>query len=132
MKLFRFKTSLTMEDAIKINESLSPADQEFASQVDIKSYDVIEDGRFCMYAFSDDVNITKAMHLFRKNGVPFKLKDISENALMGEINVNDVEFKGQLNHWLMENLSVDDVLDKINKHGIESLTDIDRFVLNKY
>lgn len=132
MKLFYFKTNLTQENIDKIVSSMSPSDKIYGTSVNMKVFDVIENGRLSMYAFCDDTNIEKALYLYNKYNVELTIQDISDNAIMGEVKVNDDEFNLILNDWLADNLTVNDVLDKINKFGIKSLTELDKKVLESY
>jgi hypothetical protein len=45
--------------------------------------------------------------------------------------VNQDEFKRALENEILSNYNTDDILDKINKRGINFLTPLDKYILNK-
>jgi hypothetical protein len=82
--------------------------------------------------------VEKIISDFNKIGVIFSYKDVTEEVLVGTRN-NNVEFKklfskennkAYLVAFLKQGLSKDTILDKIGKHGIQSLTDLDKQILS--
>ncbi len=82
--------------------------------------------------------VEKIISDFKKIGVIFSYKDVTEEVLVGTRN-NNVEFKKlfskennktYLAAFLKKGLSKDTILDKILKHGIQSLTDLDKEILS--
>ena len=65
--------------------------------------------------------------LFYKYEVKFAISDITNDFLIGKVNINDKDFQ----NYLLENLDIDTILDKINEFGIGSLTEVDKSILNK-
>ena len=62
-------------------------------------------------------------------GVSYDLIDVTEKAVLGELKTSRLAMKKVVNPYLKENLNVDVVLDKINIKGLESLSSIDRDIL---
>jgi len=78
----------------------------------------------------------------KKHQIYISSRDITDDILFNNIehleilkkafNLDkDIAKNSLLNSFLKENLTIDIILDKINKNGIKSLTDIDRSILNK-
>lgn len=70
--------------------------------------------------------------LFGKHNVKFTFKDVTNDILTYKITQEDFKNKNAsfyFDLFLKKNLSVDDVLDKINEQGIDSLNDIEKNVL---
>jgi hypothetical protein len=64
-------------------------------------------------------------------GVAYDLIDVTEKAVLGELKTSRLAMKKVVNPYLKRNLTVDLVLDKINIKGIESLSSIDRLILEE-
>jgi hypothetical protein len=58
--------------------------------------------------------------------------DVTEKVISGEIQAEYPEVEKELfENFRLDNVTVDDVLDKISRLGIESLDDIDKKILEK-
>jgi hypothetical protein len=70
--------------------------------------------------------------LLDKSGVNYLIEDVTniyfKNQLCNFVPEKDMD---KLNRFLLESLSVNDVLDKISESGIDSLNDIDKMVLQR-
>jgi hypothetical protein len=68
--------------------------------------------------------------LLSQSGVNYKTEDVTslyfKNQLNDFVPESDVD---RFNQFLIESLSVDDILDKISESGINSLTYVDKMVL---
>ena len=126
-KVYKIHTTLTEKTSKEIESKFEKEDRDLVSYVNHDIYiDVIEnDGLISIYIACSDSNLKKILSLFYKYSVKFTIEDITTSFLRGSEKVEDVEFQ----KYLAENLSIDDVLDKISEMGIDSLSDIDRKVL---
>lgn len=123
----------------------NPKSQEFATTifkeiVSIVGVDCIEDvvfdnshkGGDHIYVFSDLGRINKLTELFRSNDIllesNLKTKEFLKLSEFPSI-FDDPDYQEVLNNFLIDNLSIDEVLDKINSSGIESLTEMDHYIL---
>ena len=84
------------------------------------------------YSVMNPYELQEFVTLQSKTGISYVLEDISENVLMGEF-VIDPDYSEPLTKFLdkyekMEK-TVDIVLDKIFKHGIEKATKLDYKIL---
>lgn len=109
------------------------------------------DQKLIIFELSDDVEVLFVILpltyiegfilRLKKNQIYISSRDITDDILFNNIehleilkkafNLDkDIAKNSVLNSFLKENLTIDIILDKINKNGIKSLTDIDRSILN--
>lgn len=89
------------------------------------------------YTFLPQNKVEKIVNEFKALKVLFSFKDITEEVLMGVQNNNplfaktfeDMQHKQLLNSFLKQNQTIDNILDKIKILGINSLTEIDKEIL---
>ncbi len=84
---------------------------------------ILEDNGLCAIGLFTEEYINILTSIFRKYNVKFSITDVT--AQFAKTNI----FK--IKSYVLDNMSTDDVLDKISKSGIESLNEIDYMVLNK-
>ena len=124
-KVFKIATNLTAKENSYIASNIS--EEETASIKLLSSVDIADAQHITTYLICDIANLFKVEDLLIKHSVKFKTEDITEQFMHGEVEVDDEQFKSYFN----KNLTVDMVLDKICKAGIESLSELDRIVLKK-
>ena len=79
----------------------------------------------------DEYKIEKLTFLMQRYFIISKT-DVTEKVISGEIQAEYPEVEKELfENFRLDNVTVDDVLDKINRLGIESLDDIDKKILEK-
>ncbi len=85
-------------------------------------------------AVMSDIELDKFNSLGKMIGMKYKINDLTKDALVGKLNNDLIKNKylmtNIINRFILENASVDDILDKINLMGIKSLTNIDKQILN--
>lgn len=128
-------------------EKLSDDDKNNISIIEVVAYfDYNESDKYTIFVIVNKNEIEKYIDLLNKNKIKFVCEDISKDVLNGDINVdmiikshvnkkNIINYKlfmDCLNEWLYNNYDVDMILDKISKHGIESLNKIELEFLNDY
>lgn len=111
----------------------------------------MEDMQNCFFESNDDTTaflfdtgddlLNSVKDYMEKNNMDITIEDISEKVLLGltkdekfdEVFISALTAFGnpleRLNHWKKANLDVNDILDKINLYGIESLNEIDKQIL---
>lgn len=82
-----------------------------------------------------DYKVDEVCKILKKNGFSFDVEDVTSEVIRGKVQKEYPEVH-KLTPYLFEdfridNTTIDDVLDKINETGIESLDKIDKFVLKK-
>lgn len=92
--------------------------------------------RDMFYLFLPEYRILEIIRLFGNLGIEMTFKDVTDDILNDNVNqiefdqaFNNVRNRKLLNSFIHSNLTVDIVLDKIIKHGIESLNELDKLIL---
>ena len=82
-----------------------------------------------MFAALEEAKLEKLSNLMNKYFIISKT-DVTEKVIRGEIQAEYPEVEKELfENFRLENTTVDNVLDKINNFGIESLDHIDKAIL---
>ena len=112
-------------------EILDEEDENLMAVEDFKEFEVI-------YSFLPSYKSERFKNLLEKFGILIDHKDITEDILMAREKgdefiktFKDENYRKVLERFLEKNLSVDMILDKINEQGIQSLSEIDKGILNK-
>ena len=130
MRIYKISTDLTIEREEFLTSNFTKEEENtvfnFFENGNV-TYDIIgDDGLISVYYLCSEEALDYIKYLFYKYEVRFKLNDITNDFLIGKVDINDNNFQ----NYLLENLDVDKVLYKINELGIESLNDIDKKVLS--
>ena len=81
-----------------------------------------QNGSHVIGLFTDEY-IDFMISIFKKYNIKFSITDVTAQFVKTNI------FK--IKSYVLSNVTVNDILDKINKSGMESLNEIDYMVLNK-
>lgn len=107
---------------------------DFGKQIAYEAFDEFE----VMFTFLSEYDTQRVIKVLEKHGILISYKDITGNVLRAKMDqerseqvFSVSEYKQMLNRFLMANLTVDIVLDKISEQGIESISDIDKKILEK-
>ena len=130
MRVYKISTDLTKEREELLSSTFSIEEEKtifnYFESGNI-TYDIIdENGFITSYYLCSKEALDYIKYLFYKYEVKFNIYDITNDFLIGKVDINDVDFQ----KYLLENLDIDTILDKINELGLESLNDIDKRVLN--
>jgi len=115
---------------------LEPEDYKYIV-IDSENHD--GSGYGFMFLLFEETKSKQVINFFDKLGVLDQYKDVTNDIHTSKIfdnkDFNSVysskEFKHIFDEFIYKNLSVDDILDKINERGINSLTKIDKEILKK-
>ena len=81
----------------------------------------------------NDYKVSMIAEVFNKHGFEFEILDVTEPVIKGDIQKKYPEVEVLTPHlfedFRYDNTTIDDVLDKINKKGIDSLDEIDKEIL---
>lgn len=97
---------------------------------------ILEDDGACVVGFFTEKYINFIVDLFKKYKVKHRITDVTSeytnttpifNKFVGKYKNQE----NQIKSFMVSNTSIDDVLDKINKYGMESLNEVDYIVLKK-
>jgi hypothetical protein len=105
----------------------------------------LEDKYIC-YVLADTSELNKYVEILDKYNIDFKYKDISDIVLSSELDIefelikmvdsdNSIKydfFIEDVNNWIVDNLDMDSVLDKISLYGINGLNELEKQFLKKY
>lgn len=80
-----------------------------------------------------DYKVDKICNILKSHDFSFEIKDVTTDAIRGKLQKEHPEVH-KLTPYLfedfrVENTNLDDVLDKINETGMESLDKIDKYIL---
>lgn len=91
------------------------------------------------YTFWQEDTVKIIAYKLKEKNILFSYKDVTENVLQG-IEANTIEYaktfqvgehKILLDQFLLENQTINNILDKIAIHGIEALSPIETEILNQ-
>lgn len=129
MRVYKIKTDLTKErdELLTSNFTREETKKIFSFfENGNRSYDMFDENEFMsVYYLCNTEALDYIKYLFYKYDVKFDVDDITDDFLIGKVDISDTHFQ----NYLLENLNVDTILDKINEFGFESLTDIDIKIL---
>ena len=115
---YKIKTNLTKEQSEKIVDSLTSIEVERLESYKLKAYDEEIDGKINSYIISDRYVFTRIILFLRQKDIDFEHEDISDDVLTGDISFKGTSFEDEVNEFIITNITVDHILDKINKFGI--------------
>jgi hypothetical protein len=129
MNVYKIKTGLTKIQIYILGDSLDESDMILLDYLENKvlNMDIVEDNLISSYIICSEVFLESILSIFYKYKVEFKVEDITKLFFYGIVNIDDDDFQ----KYLVENLNIDTILDKINDLGIESLSDLDKKILGK-
>jgi hypothetical protein len=141
----------TFNDNIEIlnnhYDRLSDYEQERISELDAISYfDYIEDNKYFFYVITSPNEIKNYVQILENNIINFKMTDISDDIVCSKIELSDEIsekiisdnlikwefFIEDIKEWILENLNIDLVLDRISEVGIDNLTELEKTFLKNY
>jgi len=96
--------------------------------LNIHEIDINYNGRSLLY-FGDEWELKKLKDILYFTKIVDMEEDVTDLFNINKLELDDIEIKF-LNEFLLKNLNEDDILDKINVYGINSLNELDKFVLN--
>ena len=132
MFVYRIDTKLTKEQSEKIVDSLSSLETKRLESFNLKAFDTEVNGRVSSYIITDRYVLSRIIIFLRQKNIEFKYEDISEDVLIGYISFKETSFEDEVEEFIINNITLDNILDKINKFGIESLTDTDKKCLESF
>ena len=129
---YRVDTNLTKKQSDKIVESLTTIELERLDSYKLKAYDIEIDGKLSSFVITSRSIFTRLIIFLRQKEIEFDYKEITDDVLIGDIQFKGTLFENDVDDFIRENLTVDHILDKINKFGIDSLTEYDKRFLESH
>ena len=129
--IYLFKTKTTKEEFKKVLENLSAVDVTINKNLvdNLNNYDIDDSTSLVL---CDTFDLSKFLEFGRKHGLRFSSpREVSNDLFNNKINISNSsqKFREELNDILYSKFDKDDVLDKILFKGIESLTSLDKLIL---
>lgn len=129
-------------------DKISEIDKEVLMNLSAESFFdyEINDKMYVCYVIVDELEIKQYFEVLDKYSINYKSSNISNIILNGELDVehelikyvnseNSIKydfFIEDTNNWILENLDIDNVLDKISKIGMINLSQIEKEFLKNY
>ena len=129
MTIYKIEQFEGTEDLGSVNISFE--DLNALEQLELNQVILEDTGSYVIGLFTDEY-LTFIKFLFEKHDINYSVTDVTSQFIKNTPILN--MFKGkedQIKSFVLSNVSVDDILDKINKSGMESLNEMDYMVLNK-
>lgn len=131
-KVWKIVTNLTPERNAKIGDDcdVSPEDDRILLSLELESVDELEENGFITaYAIGSKSDVDVLTSLLYKYEVAFSITDVTKDVLIGKYLPKVLVDSDYFKTFIIENLTPDIVLDKISEMGIDSLSEIDKLVL---
>jgi len=141
--VYKFKFIKPPDELNYDYERFSDIDKQKLANINMNSFiDYEEDNQYAFFIIAEPIEIDKYIQLLNNNLIKFEYKDISNDILKGEIDIEcELEYNEEfdycffikcLNEWIYQNLDIDIVLDKISSVGMKYLTKIEKKFLKNY
>lgn len=142
IKFSKPSTELTKEyNDMKIEDKKKLSDINISSLIDIDD----ENGYEC-YIICEQDDIENYKKILNSNKISYICDNISKKVISGEINLEKYvkskldsinkqyykEFIKSVNLFILDNLNLDDILDKISFTGLKSLSKLEKKYLKNY
>jgi len=143
MRLINITTRHTNEDIDDILYTLSESEIHKIKIIydKIRFVEYVKDNFNCMFCIVNDYDIEDLSKLYDTLSVKFKMEDLTKKVILcDDINTSYLSERGfdvskEINNLIKdfykENVTADDILDKINLKGIKSITKIDKLILSE-
>ncbi len=143
MRLINITTRHTNEDIDDILYTLSESEIHKIKIIydKIRFVEYVKDNFNCMFCIVNDYDIEDLSKLYDTLSVKFKMEDLTKKVILcDDINTSYLSERGfdvskEINNLIKdfykENVTADDILDKINLKGIKSITKVDKLILSE-
>ena len=132
MFVYKIDTKLTKEQAEDIYDNLTHQEIQDLESYKLVAYDVENNGMMTSYVVVNRYVLTRIILFLRQRDIDFDYEDISNSVLTGVIKFKDTPIEKEIIQFIVDNITVDNVLDKINQFGIDSLTETDKKCLERH
>jgi hypothetical protein len=132
------KSNIELEDEFKY---LSDIDKEKISNLNSESYfDYEINDKYNCIIITSLVEMETYINILKNNSIEVRYDNISKDILLSKISLKDIEphsnqwdfFSDDLDDWILSNLEIDMILDRISEVGIENLSDLENKFLKNF
>jgi len=128
--IYRVDFPLTPEEIQSLEDSMTEPECKLFRSMEINSHDDISSsGHVISYMIGDEAEFKIVFSFLRDKSIRYKCVDIERDVLMGEYDFQGTPIDEDIDDFVKSNLTVDIILDKINIKGLESLSILDKSVL---
>ena len=120
----------TEELTVRIWDKMNETETKWAIQLTLKGINDAGDSQMGSWdiLFLDDKLQEKIENILKKYDVPHKMVDHT-NLLIDDLEYFSKEFLNKLDSYLGDNLTIDDILDRILEVGYENITVFEKYYL---
>ena len=133
-KIIKFEYPFPTEElTVRIWDKMNETETKWAVQLTMKGINDTGDspiGSWDIF-FLDDKLQEKIEEVLKKYDVPYKTDDQSMILLESPKNFTE-EFMIKLDEYLSDNLTVDDVLDRISEVGLSNITPFEKYFIDRH
>ena len=129
MKILKIEQLETTKDLTHVDitlEELDTIEQLESSQVILQE----DEGSFIVGLFTDEY-INTMTSIFKKYEIKFRIIDVTSQYVKTSIISMFKSQEDRIKSFVIDNISIDNVLDNISESGMSSLNEMDYIVLNK-
>lgn len=133
MNFYRLKIYETRKRLDHIQSEFDFFTSEKIDNIECYTFDEqVSENEMISYFHIDPDDMNFVIEIFYENHIKFDINDITVDVLTDQYEFGNDEFDDIKKDYIKNNLTLDIVLDKINSHGLDSLNEYDRSVLESF
>lgn len=110
-------------------DNISQVHFHIVRSLDIFEIDIFDDEDFTCVYIAENSEMDKLITIFETLGVIDKITDFTDDFNTGKFVIDEFEME-ELLPFLSNKITMNEVLDKISKLGIDSITKVDKHILS--
>ncbi len=146
--IYKIKFFKSAEKLTNHYNNLSESERENISGLNAESFFDYENKNqnYTCYIIVDSLELERYTNILTNNSIEHKCVNLSDDFINGKIDIKkDIEnkinetnyykydfFVDDIDNWVLENLNIDIILDRISEIGIDSLKEIEKEFLKNY
>lgn len=148
-KIYKIKFNKTSEGLNKLYDKFDEIDKDQVDNLDAYSFFDYEKNGYICFLMVEKFEMSKYTEILDRYDIFYELTDYSDDILSGKFDVfielgdkvieddvySDTNFSffvEDVEDWVLDNLEMDMVLDKISDVGMDKLTPIEKYFLKTY
>lgn len=146
--IYKIKFFKSAEKLSNHYNSLSESEKDNISGLNAESFFDYENKNqnYTCYIIADSTELEKYTNVLTNNSIEHKCFNLSDDLIKGKVDIKkDIEnkidetnyfkydfFVEDIDTWILENLNIDIILDRISEIGIDSLKEVEKDFLKNY
>lgn len=143
--IYKISFSKSAQELNDDYERLSDHEKEKIASLDAESFfDYEDESGYICFLITNAIEIKKYLGILKSNFIFHVCEDLSRDILKFNVKIDDEIKIDNVNHlkynffiddveqWILKNLDIDTVLDRISEVGIDNLTVIEKNFLKSY